>query len=60
MHRRMLIAFGLAGLALLGWFIVRPLNAAQANDAATKLPVKRVVLFSSGVGFFQAHRRHRR
>ena len=53
MRRQMIIAVGLVSLALMGWLIVRPLEAVQATDAATKLPVKRVVLFSSGVGFFQ-------
>jgi len=42
-------------LALLSMFFVGPRAIAQeaAGDAAAKVPVKRVVLFNSGVGYFQ-------
>src|SRR4051794_25277965 len=60
MRTRTLLASGLLGsAALVGFFafrtpasVARP--AAPSPDAATaNLPVKQVVLFSSGVGYFQ-------
>lgn len=60
MHRRLLLGFTLAvPAAAAAWFafrtpdsVARP-TAPNPDTAATKLPVKQVVLFSSGVGYFQ-------
>src|SRR5262245_21630304 len=55
--RRTLLAAGLVGAAALaGFFALRsPVTARPAAPAADalRLPIKQVVLFSSGVGYFQ-------
>jgi hypothetical protein len=59
MRRRILAAAGLSGAALAAFLATRnPIEAQgpggrSGDGPAPKLPIKKVVLFSSGVGFFQ-------
>ncbi|MFL5328056.1 MAG: DUF4139 domain-containing protein [Gemmataceae bacterium] len=57
MRRRTVLAASVAVPALAGWLMFHLTSTAQTGGheptASAKLPVKKVVLFSSGVGYFQ-------